>query len=168
MRSFRRRYSALVLNVVQVQLSAAWKNGGVEGVRSNPPFGLQIILYAPPNRTFLSTLLLESGPLVLPLLRITAVQTSLVELCEFVHGKLWAQNTSVIGLRHCDERTRVNICKNKSLFQVFESSPVVLLVMLPTCCSAKHSTFSHRNSKSAGLANAHGQPKIWCNYPQAM
>ena len=30
----------------------ARRQGGFEGVRSNPPFGLQKILYAPPNCTF--------------------------------------------------------------------------------------------------------------------
>ena len=49
---------------------------------------------------------------------------------------------------------------NKSLFQALETLPVVFLVMLPACCSANRSTFYGRNSKSAGLANARGQPKI--------
>ena len=60
----------------------------------------------------------------------------------------------IIGL--CPSGVR----KNKSLFQALESSPVVFLVMLPACCSANRSTFYGRNSKSAGLANARGQPKI--------
>ena len=55
------------------------EGGGFEGVRSNPPFGLQIILYAPLN---LSALPFESGPLASMLLRITAVR---LQLCEFVH-----------------------------------------------------------------------------------
>ena len=48
---------------------------GFEGVRSNPPFGLQIILYTPPN-LHLSALPFQSGPLVSLVLRFTAVQTS--------------------------------------------------------------------------------------------
>ena len=83
------------------------------------------------------------------------------------HGKL-VQNMHVIILHCCDEKTYVNICVNIVLFQALESSTVVFLVMLPACCSANISTFSHRNSRSAGLANAHGQPKIGCNYPRAM
>ena len=72
----------------------------------------------------------------------------------------------VSGLRRCDERTHVNTCINKSLFQALESSPVVLLVshrlncfadifsvfsvyyftiFHPTCCSVNHSTFSRGN-----------------------
>ena len=52
------------------------------------------------------------------------------------------------------------VCQNKSLFQALESSPVVFLVMLHACCSANHSTFYGKNSKSAGLANGCGQPKF--------
>ena len=53
----------------------ARRQGGFEGVRANPPFDLQNILY---ELLILSILLFESGPLVSLLLRITAVQTSLV------------------------------------------------------------------------------------------
>ena len=38
------------------------------------------------------------------------------------------RNTRVSGLRHCNERTNLNMCVNKSVLQVLESSPVVLLV----------------------------------------
>ena len=55
----------------------ARRQGGFEGVRSNPLFGLQKILYTPLNYT-LSTLPFEIGPLASMLLRITAVKTSLV------------------------------------------------------------------------------------------
>ena len=41
-------------------------------------------------------------------------------------------NASVSWLHHCNERMHVNTCVDKSLFQAFESSPVVLLVMSPT------------------------------------
>ena len=43
---------------------------------------------------------------------------------------------------------------NKSLCQALESSPVVLLLIYPTYCSANFSTFSRGNLKSAGLTNA--------------
>ena len=81
-------------------------------------------------------------------------------------GCIYVRNTHVIGLCCCDERTCINGCVNKSLFQALKNSAVVLLVMSPACYSANHWTFSCRNSKSAGLANAvpHGQPKIGCNY----
>ena len=80
----------------------------------------------------LSILPLESGPLVSLLLRITAVQTSMVAatVCEFVHGGP-ARNTHVTCLRPCDERTRIN----KSLVQALESCPssdVTLPAVLPT------------------------------------
>ena len=51
--------------------------GVFEGVRLNPPFGVQKISYTPFN-CILSSLSFENGPLVLLLLRITAVQTNLV------------------------------------------------------------------------------------------
>ena len=55
----------------------ARRQGGFEGVQSNPPFGLQKISYTPFD-CILSSLSFENGPLVLLLLRITAVQTNLV------------------------------------------------------------------------------------------
>ena len=58
------------------------------------------------------------------LLRITAVQASLVE---YVHGGP-AQNARV---SRCDERTRVHKCVNKLLFQSLESSPVLYPAMSP-------------------------------------
>ena len=92
----------------------------------------------------------------------------------FSWRSLW--HVCVSGLCCCDERTRVNACVNKSLFQALQSSPVVLLVshrlnciadifsvfstyyftfFHPTCCSANHSTFSRGNLPSAGIANAY-------------
>ena len=58
------------------------------------------------------------------LLRITAVQTSLVvaTVCEFVHGRQ-AWNVRLSCLHHCDERTRLNTCITKSLFLALESCP---------------------------------------------
>jgi len=50
--------------------------GSFEGVRSNPLFGLQKILYTP--QIYISALLFASGLLILLLLRITSVQASLV------------------------------------------------------------------------------------------
>ena len=54
----------------------AHRQGGVEEVCSNPPFGLQKILYALLDCIYiLSSLLFEIGPVASMLLRITAVQT---------------------------------------------------------------------------------------------
>ena len=43
---------------------------------------------------------------------------------------------------------------NRRVFQAFESSPVVLLVVT-ACSSANRSTFSHENLMSAGLSSAY-------------
>ena len=114
------------------------KGGGFEGVRSNPPFGLQIILYTPPN-LHLSALPFQSGPLVSLVLRFTAVQTSPVAATWDFHEKP-PRNARVIGLRRCDERTqRVNICLKKiaiSGAREFASCPSI--VMMPACCSANN------------------------------
>ena len=68
----------------------------------------------------------------------------------FSHGGP-AQDACVSSLRRCDER----MCINKSLFQAFESSQVVLLVMSPTCWSVNLITFWCENFKSAGIANSY-------------
>ena len=72
---------------------------GVRGGSLEPPFGLQKILYTP--LCILSALPFEIGPLVLLLLRITAVQMSVMQLCEFVHGRpAWnARVTVYVGVR---------------------------------------------------------------------
>ena len=71
----------------------------------------------------LSALPFEVGPLVSLLLKITAIQTSVVAAM-----RVWSWRTSAECaqncLRHCNVRTRVNTSINKSLFQAFESSPV--------------------------------------------
>ena len=60
-------------------MTPSGRQRGFEGVRANPPFGLQKIYIHCFNCTFLSALPLESGPLVVSqLLTITAVQASLV------------------------------------------------------------------------------------------
>ena len=55
----------------------ARRQGGFEGVHSNPPFGLQKIFIYTVN-CILSSLSFENGPVVLLLLRIATVQTNLV------------------------------------------------------------------------------------------
>ena len=92
------------------------------------------------KRSKLSIPPFESGPLVSLLLRITAVQTSLVvaTVCEFVHGGP-ARNARVI--------TRAN----KLLVQALRSCPSE--VTSCTCCSANLT--SRENSKSAALVNAY-------------
>ena len=68
--------------------------GGSRGFERTPLFDLQMIFLYTSKLHILSILPFESGPLVSLLLRITAVQTSLVAatVCEFVHGarKLFA------------------------------------------------------------------------------
>ena len=99
----------------------------------------------------------ESGPLVSLLLKITAVQTSLVaatvpRVCEIVHGGP-ARNERVTCLPgRCDERTRVLTCVKFHALKSYPSSEVTPC----TCCSANLNTFSRENSKSAGLVNAYG------------
>ena len=56
-------------------------------------------------------------------------------------------NTHGSYLRCCHERMRVNACVNKSLVQALKSSDVTPPSNL--------STFSRKNSKSAGLVNAY-------------
>ena len=74
-------------------------------------------------------------------------------VCEFVHGGP-ARNARITCLRHCDERTRVIMCVNKSVVHTLKSCPSSE-VNPCTCCSANPSTFSRENSKSAGLVNAY-------------
>ena len=40
------------ITIPRVVISQARRQGGFEGIRSNPPFGFQKILYAPLNCTF--------------------------------------------------------------------------------------------------------------------
>ena len=84
------------------------RQGGIWGSSSEPPFWPPKDFMYTAKLHILSILPFESGPLVSLLLRITAVQTSLVAatVCEFVHGGP-ARNTRVTCLRLCDERTRV-------------------------------------------------------------
>ena len=102
---------------------------GFEGVRSNPPFGLQKILYIPLNCTIEVPYRLNSGPLVSLLFGESSPSKRVwLQLCEpFVHGRP-ARNARVSCLRCCDERTWVNTCVNRS---ALERSPVVVLVMSP-------------------------------------
>ena len=66
--AFERRYTSR---------NQAHRQGGFEGIHSNPPLGVQKILYT--CIYILSALPLESGPLVVSLLLIiTVVQASLV------------------------------------------------------------------------------------------
>ena len=95
----------------------------------------------------LSALQLESGLLVLLLLRITGVQTSLV-----------AANMRVCSWRTSTEHTCKYVHKTNRYFRRSRAtssitscpySNVTPPAVLPTL------VHSHRNSKSAGLANAH-------------
>ena len=119
------------------------------------------------------------------LLRITIVQTNLVSGMRVCSWKS-ARNARTSCLRRCDERSRVNTCVNKSLFQRFQF-PVVLLVshrlnccanifsvfsayyftiVQPTNCSVNLCTFFHGDLMSAGLGNAYMDnqelDKIFC------
>ena len=97
--------------------------GGFKGVCSNPPFGLQKILYAAPSHTFLPFV---TGPLaLLPLL---SIQASAAALCLFTEDRRMNAERVRNFLRCCEERTNVKSCINKSPFHALESSPVVLLV----------------------------------------
>ena len=125
--------------------------GGFEGVRSNPPFCLQKILYTPP--VHFKSPMFESGPLVSLLLRITTVQTSLVAAMRAVCSRITSAERMRKLLHRCDERTSVYTCINKSLFQALKSCPSSGVTPC-TCCSVNLSTFSRGNSKSAGIANA--------------
>ena len=99
----------------------------------------------------------KSGPLVSLLLRVTAVQTSLVAAteCELIHGRpaRYYTGTRVSCLRRCDERTRIllNTCVNKSPVQTLEScpssdAPTVLPTLVPSLVKIR----SH-----AGLVNVY-------------
>ena len=101
------------------------QGGGFEGVRSNPPFGLQKDFIHRLTVHFKCPIPFESGPLASMLLTITIVQTTLVAAMRVCSWRIIsAQNAHVSSLCRCDERTRVN----KSLFQALKSSPVVFLV----------------------------------------
>ena len=90
-------------------LKSFWRpKGGFERTPSNPP------AYGPAT---------ASGPLASMLQRITIVQTSLVAAMRVCSWRS-ERNARVSGLRRCDERTRVNTCVNKSLFQALQISPV--------------------------------------------
>ena len=83
-----------------------------------------------------------------------------LQLCEFVHGGP-ARNAHVSYLCRCEWKD-AHKCIHKSLVQALESCPssdVTPPAVLPTLVR----TFSRGNSKSTGLANIHGQPKIGCN-----
>ena len=54
-----------------------------------------------------------------------------------------AECPQISGLRRCDERTRVNTCINKSLFQALKSSPVILLVSRRQQWSGNWIAWSH-------------------------
>ena len=51
--------------------------------------------------------------------------------CSYAGLRTSAERAHVNCLRRCNERPRVNTCVNKSLCQVLESSPVILLLMSP-------------------------------------
>ena len=72
--------------------------GGVDG---NPPFGLQQIYTPPSLAVYAAAMIVSQAP--------------------FCGSGSSSQD-------YCDERTRVNTCVKKLLFQALESSPVVLLV----------------------------------------
>ena len=110
--------------------------GGSRGFARTPLLELQKIFMYTSKLHILSILPLESGPLVSLLLRITAVQTSLVaatvvRVCS-CGGP--ARNARVSCLRRCDERTRLRYYRpevgiNKSLLHL--RSRVVLRAMSP-------------------------------------
>ena len=105
-----------------------------------------------------------SGPLVSLLLKITAIQTSLVfKLCEFVRGGPLG-NARGNGLCRCHEKTRVNTCVNKSLVQALESCPSS--VTPPANLSSY--LLSWKFEVSWLTKRVLGQPKIGCNTPRAM
>ena len=114
----------------------------------------------------LSILPFKSGRLVSLLLRITAVQTSLVAAteCEFIHGRparyYWHARKL---LRSCDKRTCINTCVNKSLVQTLESCP---LSDASACCSANLVPFLMKIRSHAGLLNAYmpWTAKNWMHY----
>ena len=95
---------------------ARTRGGGVEGVRSNPPFHLHKILY---SLQLLSVLPFESGPLGSLLLRITTVQTSLVGAMQVVAAR--KARKVFTPLRLNDARHR-NACANKSQVQALETT----------------------------------------------
>ena len=76
----------------------------------------------------LSALLFINGQLASLPFRITTVQTSLVTAMHaphlFMEDQRMNADHTCKQFTSCDERTRVNTCLNKSLFQGFESSPV--------------------------------------------
>ena len=94
----------------------------------------------------LSALLLESGPLVLLLLRITGVQTSRVAAMRVCSWRTSTEHTCkyVHKTNRYFRRSRAT-----SSITSCPYSNVTLPAVLPTL------VHSHRNSKSAGLANAH-------------
>ena len=104
--------------------------GGFEGVRANPPFGLEKILY-----TLLFTKYFKC-PTVgkWSTSSLTAIENHRCPSksgCSYAGLRTSAERACVNCLRRCDERPRVNTCGNKSLCQALESSPVVLLLMSP-------------------------------------
>ena len=120
----------------------ARRQGGVRGVRTNPPFDLQKILYAPLNCTFqvsyrLSTSLAAIENHRCPNESGCSYSTG---VCEFVHGGP-SRNARVTSLRRCDERTRVITCVNKLLVHALESCPSSEVTPW-TSYSANLSTFS--------------------------
>ena len=132
--------SARIVDIILLLLSTlnhwhqARRQGGFEGVRSNPPFGLQkhrLTVH------FKCVLPFKSGPLALMLLRITTIQTNLVTSIYaglFMEISAERARKRFTPLRWKD--ARVNTCVNKSLFQALQSSPVVLLVSQRLNCFA--------------------------------
>ena len=100
------------------------------------------------------------------LLRFTAVKTSLVAAMRLGSWRTSAERACVSCLRRCDERTRVNTCVIKSLFQELESSPVIFLVMSPHLLFCQ--TLSWKFEVSCLSKCIRRQPKIGCNTPRAI
>ena len=82
------------------------RQGGFEGVRSNPPFGLEI-KFMHRLTVYLSALPFESGSLVSLLLRIATVQMSLVAAMRGVCSRRTsAERARKLFIHPCDESTR--------------------------------------------------------------
>ena len=94
-----------------------------QGAHSNPPFGLQKILYAPLNCNF------ECPTVQNWFSSFHAIENHRRPKKFVIEGP--ARNPRVSCLRRCYERTHVNTRINKSLFRALESLPVVLLVISP-------------------------------------
>ena len=113
-------FSIFCLMILFCLFRPVGRGGGSRGLLE-PPFW--------PPKDFIYTAIVHfkcpTGPLVSLLLRITAVQASLVAAyagfsLEDQHRTRWRKLFA-----------RINTCGNKLLFQALESSPVVLLLLSP-------------------------------------